>query len=93
SRITSPNGITSITKTSDSGTTWNDLIIPINFYPYSCHFFDSTSGIAVGKNGAISKTIDGGLNWTTPFSISNYTLYDISFVSDSIGYIVGGFNY
>ncbi|GEM_PF-3418108 len=87
-----PNGIKSITKTSDGGTTWTDLNIPTYFYPYSCFFFDSISGFAVGKYGAISKTSDGGQNWTTPFSISNYVLYDIAFVNDTIGYIVGGFN-
>jgi photosystem II stability/assembly factor-like uncharacterized protein len=83
--------VKSITKTSDGGTTWNDLPIPINFFPYSCYFFDTTSGIAAGRYGGVSRTSDGGQTWTGPDSIGNYTLYDIAFVNDSIGYIVGGF--
>jgi len=83
--------IKSITKTSDGGITWNDLPIPNNLFPYSCYFFDTLSGIAVGRYGGISRTSDGGQTWTVPDSISNYTLYDIAFVNDSIGYIVGGF--
>ncbi|MGI8893105.1 MAG: WD40/YVTN/BNR-like repeat-containing protein, partial [Bacteroidia bacterium] len=31
--------------------------------------------------------------WTVPYSIGQYTLYDIEFVTDSIGYIIGGSNY
>jgi photosystem II stability/assembly factor-like uncharacterized protein len=82
----------SIAKTSDSGNTWIDLNIPANFSPYSCFFFDSISGIAVGKAGKISFTNDGGNTWTIPFSIGSYSLYDIYFVTDSIGYAVGGSN-
>ena len=40
----------------------------------------------------ISSTTDGGINWTSPISIGIYSLYDIYFVTDSIGYIVGGSN-
>lgn len=46
----------------------------------------------VGRNGKISTTNDGGQTWTVPFSIGQYTLYDIEFVTDSIGYIIGGSN-
>jgi hypothetical protein len=88
----SPSGITSISKTTNGGNNWVDLSLPPNFYPYSCYFFDSISGIAVGRYGNFSKTIDGGLTWSSPSSISNYFLYDVSFVNDSIGYILGGFN-
>jgi len=83
--------IKSITKTIDGGTTWIDLIIPNNLFPYSCYFFNTISGIAVGRYGGISRTSDGGQTWTYPDSISNCTLYDVAFVNDSIGYIVGGF--
>lgn len=82
----------SIAKTLDSGNIWIDLNIPSNFFPYSSFFFDSISGIAVGRVGMISSTMDGGINWTSPVSIGNYSLYDIYFVTDSIGYIVGGSN-
>jgi photosystem II stability/assembly factor-like uncharacterized protein len=83
--------VKSITKTSDGGITWNDLPIPSNLFPYSCYFFNTTSGIAVGRYGGVSRTSDGGQTWTNPDSISNYTLYDVAFVNDSVGYIVGGF--
>lgn len=86
-----PIPIKSISKTIDGGNIWNDLLIPANFYPYSCFFFDSLSGFAVGRYGEVSNTADGGINWSIPVSISNYALYDIAFVNDSIGYIVGGY--
>lgn len=81
-----------ISKTIDGGSTWTDLSIPSNFYPYSCFFFDSLSGFAVGYHGKVSKTNDGGLTWATPDSLCIYPLYDIAFVNDSIGYITGGNN-
>lgn len=83
--------VKSITKTSDGGSTWNDLPIPLNLFPYSCYFFDINSGIAVGRYGGVSRTSDGGQTWTSPDSISDCTLYDVAFVNDSVGYIVGGF--
>lgn len=86
-----PIPIKSISKTNDGGNAWNDLLIPANFYPYSCFFFNSLSGFAVGRYGEVSNTADGGINWSVPVSISNYALYDVTFVNDSIGYIVGGY--
>lgn len=81
-----------ISKTSDGGFTWTDLTLPSTFYPYSCFFFDSLSGFAVGYHGKVSKTNDGGLTWSSPDSLCIYPLYDITFVNDSIGYITGGNN-
>jgi photosystem II stability/assembly factor-like uncharacterized protein len=81
-----------IAKTTDGADTWYNLTIPINFYPYSAHFFDTLSGIVVGRHGMISTTTDGGRTWVVPYSISQYNLYDIEFVTDSIGYIIGGSN-
>lgn len=88
----SPSMIGSISKTTDGGNSWIDLSIPPNFFPYSCFFFDSFNGFAVGRYGKVSSTNDGGTSWSTPFAISSYFLYDVAFVTDSIGYIVGGFN-
>jgi photosystem II stability/assembly factor-like uncharacterized protein len=81
-----------IAKTIDGGTTWSDLPIPTDFFPYSTFFFDSINGFAVGYHGKVSKTTNGGLTWSTPDSVSRYPLYDIAFVTDSIGYITGGNN-
>lgn len=50
-----------ISKTSDAGSTWSDLLIPLDFYPHSCFFWNQNIGWAVGHNGKISKTNDGGL--------------------------------
>ena len=38
-----------------------------------------------------TQNVCGNPFWTGPDSIGNYTLYDIAFANDSIGYIVGGF--
>lgn len=83
----------SISKTTDGGNTWTDLTIFPDFYPHSCFFFNSDTGIAVGFNGKISKTNDGGSTWSIPDSIGQYPLMDIYFVTPSIGYITGGNNY
>ena len=81
-----------IAKTINGANTWDSLPIPSNFYPYSAHFFDTISGIVVGRYGMISTTNDGGQSWLFPYSISQYNLYDVEFITDSIGYIIGGSN-
>jgi len=86
-----PDSITSISKTSDGGLTWNDLQIPNGFYPYSCYFFDSLSGIAAGKYGALSETTNGGITWSPVSTAGSMTLYDVAFVDDTIGYLIGGY--
>jgi photosystem II stability/assembly factor-like uncharacterized protein len=39
--------------------------------------------------GKIYKTINAGQTWNEVYTISDYTLYDICFVNDSIGYCCG----
>ncbi|TAH39879.1 MAG: T9SS type A sorting domain-containing protein [Bacteroidetes bacterium] len=80
----------SIAKTINRGLDWYNLSTPINFVPKSAYFFNSQEGIIVGDQGKVSKTFDGGLSWSVPDLIGLYPLHDIHFVSDSIGFIIGG---
>jgi len=80
----------SIAKTVNRGLDWYNLSTPINFVAKSAYFFNSLEGVIVGDQGKISKTFDGGLSWSVPDSIGPFPLHDIHFVSDSIGFIIGG---
>jgi len=79
-----------ITKTVDGGNNWFNLNIPSNFEAISGYFSDLLHGTIVGDNGKVSITSDGGITWSIPDSLGPYPLYDVKFVSDSIGYIIGG---
>ena len=80
-------------KTSDYGTTWTRLNVDSIIAAKCIYMKNINDGIVVGEHGKISLTFDGGNSWTSPTTISTLTLYDVGFISDSVGFIVSGYNY
>jgi photosystem II stability/assembly factor-like uncharacterized protein len=68
---------------------------------HQLHFFNGTTGWAVGDNGAFALTIDSGATWSPPptyppnfFSqLPAHDVYDIHFFSTSNFVIVGDYGY
>jgi len=51
-----------IMRTTDSGTSWNDLVITDNAIT-RIYFYNYFLGFAIGDNGTFYKTTDSGINW------------------------------
>ncbi|MFU8844567.1 MAG: WD40/YVTN/BNR-like repeat-containing protein [Bacteroidales bacterium] len=86
-------GIGKIYKTVDQGSSWHKKNVDSKKYYRALCMINEFEGFAVGNKGVLFHTVDGGESWYTD-SISNQDLRDIVFISDSVGFIVGGgFNY
>ncbi len=72
-------------KTVSSGKDWTNIGRPLR--GDRMFFTNSTQGWMVG-GGYILKTTDGGQNWSSYYT-SNEHLYDLFFVNDSTGWVVG----
>ncbi|HOZ87328.1 MAG TPA: YCF48-related protein [Bacteroidia bacterium] len=84
--LTKKNG--SIHKTTDGGTTWNQiaLITP----SLNCiKFANDTLGYIGGINGLLWKTIDGGLSWQSEVSNTPYSINSIHTFGE-VAYFVNG---
>lgn len=84
-------GYNIIMKTVDGGQTWNSTTVPGNLN--SQWYLNQDTGFAVGagpnSEGIIIKTTDGGISWTSQSSNTFYSLFDITFYDNLIGYTVG----
>lgn len=57
---------------------------------WDIHCINKDTVIAVGDNGYIIRTSNGGSHWDSIYSGVTYSLFKITFLNDSIGYICGG---
>jgi len=73
---------------AQSGWTWQNPLPQGNLLN-DVEFTDKDTGIAVGDFGTILRTMDGGVNWITVPSRTTDDLYDISFIDQFYGNIVG----
>lgn len=84
-----------IKKTTDRGLNWTTQNMGSNAIQIlSSYALNTTTVIAVGRfqttgNGAVIKTTNGGLSWTRDTSSFPQRLFDVDFVSPSVGWIVG----
>jgi photosystem II stability/assembly factor-like uncharacterized protein len=76
--------------TNDGGATWVYRNTDPSLNIFAAWMTSETHGIVAGRGGKISMTFDGGVNWSTPFSISNYHIFDIQMLDSLRGYAVGG---
>ena len=78
--------------TNDGGQNWE--IRNFNSYPYqrwqSVHLNQSGKVWAVGQNGVIAYSTDWGNNWTVQESGVSCELWEVVFINDNEGWIVGG---
>jgi len=80
-------------KTTDGGTNWETNILPELSGCVSAQFVNSSTGYALTDQSGykIQKTSDSGLTWTSyPLPPYYESLYDITMVNESLGFIVGG---
>lgn len=79
-----------IFKSTNAGLNWVQVnsggFIDMQF---SVDFTDANTGISVGSGGTMYRTTNAGVNWTLLPSVTQNTLYGISFVNNLTGYTCG----
>lgn len=78
-----------ILKTTDGGTTWDEIYDEPSHWLASIYFTDASTGYAVGDSGTILKTTNGGTNWITQNTGSLKYLRSVYFTNADTGYVVG----
>lgn len=82
--------IREILYTNNGGDTWETQLLESDEPPLnSIHFQDSDIGFAVGEGGKILKTTNGGQFWDELMSDQQYHFYDVEFVNNNTGWVVG----
>lgn len=66
-----------ILRSTDGGSTWEQLPTPELVNIKDLHFWDAQNGIGVGSVGVILRTVDGGDTWSTITSPTTYTMNDL----------------
>ena len=75
-----------IMKTTDSGNSWNDLVITNNAIT-RIYFYNHEIGFAIGENGTIYKTTDSGINWILMPIGETGIIRGIFFLNEQMGWI------
>ena len=70
-----------IVRTTDGGTTWEELSVSFEGKLLDVSFWDENTGIAVGENGLILKTEDSGNSWIQKPSGTFQSLLSVAFSS------------
>jgi photosystem II stability/assembly factor-like uncharacterized protein len=81
-----------IVKTTDGGSTWTSINLPINTPPKKIQFTDSQTGYIIGGDntfGVLLKTTDGGQNWTVHNLNTLECPYGMYFLNNNTGFITG----
>jgi photosystem II stability/assembly factor-like uncharacterized protein len=68
---------------------WQPITISGNPIFYRVYFINKNIGFLLSIQGSIYKTTDGGKNWSKKLDNPVYSLSDITFIDEQIGYIVG----
>lgn len=76
-----------ILGTTDGGLTWDSTIV--SNIVLGVWTVNTNDAYAVGKFGTIYKTTDGGASWILEASSVTSDLNKVTFLNDSLGYIVG----
>ncbi len=84
---------TSCKKKSKLTVNYNTYTVLAGFKINNTFWLNSLTGFACGgersQSGKIFKTVNGGVNWDEVHHNTDYSLYDICFINDSIGYCCG----
>jgi len=76
-------------KTTDRGNTWTNSVIAPEDFSF-IFFVNETTGFATTEwSGQIWKTTDAGISWSLKKIIGNYSIWQIHFVDENNGWIVG----
>lgn len=86
-------------KTSDGGTTWQDVTLPQATNTFDSfiglEFYDSNVGVIFGRlisngNYVGFRTIDGGTSWTATNSTASMANFDVTYADANTLFSVGG---
>lgn len=66
-----------------------EIVLPTDKIIYGSDFVAPSTFVLTGQGGVILKSTDRGLTWSQPTALTEYDLYDIEYVADSIGYVIG----
>ncbi len=80
-----------IRKTINSGNTWTQLNISGMGTTKQIYFTDILNGYTINENGAVFRTTDGGTTFTPAGQTCLQTPFDMQFINDSTGFVVGSF--
>lgn len=80
-----------LAKTTDGGVTWNYLTYPTVSTSPKCIKCVSETDCFIGSNDTLWRTTNGGANWN-PIVISGNDYWDLYFLDNSNGFVVGGYN-
>jgi photosystem II stability/assembly factor-like uncharacterized protein len=84
------NGDGEIFRTLDGGVNWDSTLISGFGNPNAVHFPSIQVGYIANYWGSIAKTTDMGITWSIISQPTSNPIWDIHFVSDTVGYAVGG---
>lgn len=92
-----------ILKTTDGGSTWNEINCPVTYDLYDVDFVNADTGLVGGHGETITeilKTTNGGSSWEliTLYNASSWSIYDIEYVEGNLGdtsraFITAGLSY
>ncbi len=78
-------------KTTDRGNSWTTSVIASSNFAF-IYFVNELTGFATTENnGQIWKTTDAGNTWNLKQTIANYSIWQIHFVDENNGWVVGEF--
>ncbi|MEB2783316.1 YCF48-related protein [Algoriphagus persicinus] len=72
-----------IIRTSDGGSTWEELRVSFEGKLLDVAFWDQNTGVAVGENGLILKTHDSGTTWTQKPAGTTQSLKSVEISSEN----------
>ncbi len=78
-----------ISKTTDSGETWNEQGSGTPNTLKSIYFINSSTGWIAGESGKVLFTSDGGTTWSAQVSTTPYTLNSVYFIDQYKGWTAG----
>lgn len=81
------NLVDRIARTTDGGQGWTEVGMPANVG--AMHFFDASTGAAVGAAGNAWTTSDGGASWTAATSAATVRLGHVFFLDRQRGFACG----
>ncbi len=81
-----------ILKTTNAGTTWNNIMIPTSNRIFSLYFPSASTGYGSCYGGQIVKTTNSGNNWFLQTTGTGSILYSIFFINNLTGYAAGNNN-
>ncbi|MCB0727481.1 MAG: T9SS type A sorting domain-containing protein [Ignavibacteriae bacterium] len=79
-----------ICKTTDFGSSWEDITLVEFKDMNSISFLKENEGWICGDKGQLYATSNNGNNWIKQLTPSNNNINSISFTSDNTGWVVGG---